>query len=338
MPIRYNDLDKQTSGVQDFVLRKRTPTIAQLAALFIGALVVGVCVAITVTEPLALIAIIVIMLGAVGWYAIVQIQRNRDLVLTTEFQNALFASALGINNKFCLIIKRDGNIIYLDRAFQDMFPGFVNTSRRTIDVLLDHAKVSQEDSAKIFTAVERGIYDKVVFNVRDANGLFHRIIMSIEPILRPSGFILLRGREYIEHRSDGVLADAGSAVPVNKPTITLFSHVIDNMNMGVYMASPAGHIIYASPLLEEWLGFKDGEIVASNLLLQDIVYTGAHRSAAIEPVNYEGNATLQKKDGGMIKVFINQKTISDEQGKVLGCTAIVHNVGDAAIDVKKKLW
>ena len=43
-------------------------------------------------------------------YAEIQLQRSRDMVLSTEFQNALFASALGINNKFCLIIKRDGNI------------------------------------------------------------------------------------------------------------------------------------------------------------------------------------------------------------------------------------
>jgi len=338
MPIRYTDLSTNASGTGDFIIRKRTPSVTQLLLLFAIALIVSVSVTITVADTVALIAVLFITLGSIAWYTVIQIQRDRDLVLTTEFQNALFASALGINNKFCLIIKRDGNIIYLDRSFQEMFPSFHNTPRRTVDVLLEYARVSQEESAKIFSAIERGTYDKVIFNIRDANGESHHIIMSIEPILRPSGFILLRGREYIEQRQEWVAADAVTPPTLTKPTITLFSHVIDNMQMGVYMTSPDGHIIYTSPLLDEWLGFSEGEILSGNLMLQDIVQHGGTTSDVNEPANYEGHITLKKKAGGLTKAFINQKIIRNEQGKVMGCTAIVHHGEDTSADVKKKLW
>jgi len=338
MTTRYAELDTSVSGTRDFVVRQRTPTILQLILIFVGTAVASLSVMANANanNQQAMILLLLVLLGSTGWYAILQIQRSRDLVLTTEFQNSLFASALGINNKFCLIIRQNGTIVYLDRSFQDLFPDFLKQPRRTIDVLLEYEKVSREDSDKIFNAIERGVYDKVIFNVRDSKGEFHRLLMSIEPILRPSGFILLRGREYVEHRhSEGANADT----PVlSKSTIALFSYVMDTMDMGVYMSGPTGNIIYVNPILEQWLGFREGEITSSNLSLQDMIYHGGNRVDTIQPDNYEGMVTLQKKAGGLMEGFINQKIIHNDHGKVIGCTALVHSIAETGTDSKKKLW
>lgn len=339
MTVRYTDLDFGDSGVRDFVIRKRIPTIPQLFIIFLSAILIAISVAVSITDKVALISILLILSITLGWYVIIQIQRNRDLLLATEFQNALFASALGLNNKFCLIIKRDGTIIYLDRSFQDMFPDFLRQPRRSIDILLEQGRVSREDSAKIFRAVEQGVYEKVIFDIRGAGNQFYKIVMSIEPIIRPTGFTLLRGREYIESRvEDESPAAAASYGALNKSTITLFSHVMDTMNMGVYMTGPLGNIIYANPILESWLGYKEGEITLKNISLQDLVHTTNPRTESIEPDNYEGEIMLQKKTGGMMKCFINQKIIRNDQGKMMGCTALVHNFISTDADVKKKLW
>jgi len=311
--------------------------MAQLVAIFVSVLLIAISVSLSVVDRMQLIMILSLLLLIAGCYVMLVVQRNRDLVLATEFQNALFASALGINNRFCLIIKRDGNIVYLDRSFQDMFPDFLKQPRRTIDVLMEHGRVSKEDTNKVFSAIEQGVYSKVVFDIRGAGNEFHKMVMSIEPIMRPSGFIMLRGREFVESRSTEDEKSLGSN-PINKSSITLFSHVMDSMNMGVYMTTPAGALIYVNPILEQWLGYRDGEIVASNLSLQDIINQGGGRSETIIPDNYEGEVMLQKKTGGLMKSFINQKIISDDQGKVMGCTALVHNFIDQNADVKKKLW
>lgn len=334
--VRYSDMDIQSSGAREFVMRRRRPTIPQLLTIFTAALLISISLTVAVMDRAMLGLLLVILFGSVGWYVIVTLQRERDLVLTTEFQNALFASALGINSKFCLIIKRDGNIVYLDRSFQELFPDFIRLTRRTVDILLEYGRVSSEHSERIYHAIERGVYDKVIFDIRAANGEMHKMVMSIEPILRPSGFIMLRGREFVANRADAGV-DTGGLPPISKSTVTLFAHVMDSMQMGVYMTGPDGGIIYANPMIEQWLGYGDGEIVARNLSLQDIIQGESDRKAAIQPGDYEGNAALQKKNGNMMTVFINQKIMRDEQGKILGCTALVHNI-DPAAAAKKKLW
>jgi len=343
MAARYTDLAPHANGSGDFVIRKRTPTLLQLIIILLISLMMSIGVALTQADKPAFIGLIMFLVFSVGWYIVMQLQSHRDLLLTTEFQNALFASALGLNNKFCLIIKQDGNVIYLDRSFQDMFPDFLGQSRRTIDVLLEQGKVSTEDSAKVFSAIEHGAYDKVVFNIRTADKSFQKIIMSIEPILRPSGFIMLRGREFVETRT----SDEGTFVKntlLNKSTITLFSHVMDTMNMGVYMTDPLGNLVYANPVLESWLDFDDGEVISSNLSLHDIIYPNGVKTNAFEPDNYEGEVMFHRKTGGLMKCFINQKIITDERGKILGCTALIHPFTDQSqaveqpLNVKKKLW
>jgi len=339
MATRYTDLKPASGSKTDFVIRRRTPTLSQLLMIFTAAFVAAMSIMLTAVDKLALGIILVILLASLGSYVAVQLQRTRDLVLTTEFQNALLASALGIQNKFCLIIRQDGNIVYLDRSFQELFPDFFKQPHRTVGMLVNYGKLSQEESKKIFAAIDRNTYDKVVFTIRDFKGDFHKIVMSIEPILRPSGFILLRGREYIDERSTVKIDDlTTTASPLTKSTIALFSYVMDTMDMGVYMTDPSGNIIYANPILEHWLGFKEGEISASNLSLQDIIHHNADRTNVIQPGNYEGVITLQKKAGGFMQVFINQKIIRNDQQKTIGYTALVHNIINQGAEEKKKLW
>lgn len=336
MSLRYTDQPTATNGSGDFVIRQRPPTIAQLCVIFFCALVVSVTISMAIVNRELLIALLFIILGLAGLFVILQTQRNRDLLLTTEFQNALFASALGINNKFCLIIRRDGNVVYVDRSSQTLFPEFLKQPKRTIDTLLEQGRVIQEDRKKIAAAIEEGVYDKVIFNIRANGGEYLKIVMSIEPILRPRGFILLRGREFIEQRSE---AESAKSNMISKSSIALFSYVMDTLNTGVYMTDPSGSFIYVNPALEQWLSFEEGEITSSNLGLQDIVHGNGTYAELLKPNDYEGEVVLQKRVGGLIKCFINQKVIRDDQGKAIGCTALIHLLTNTqSEEAKKKLW
>jgi PAS domain-containing protein len=319
----------------DFVIRKRRPSVAYIMAIFIITFVMGLAVIMMTADKIGLSVFLVLVVLATGWYVLLQLQRTHDQLLATEFQNSLFASALGINNKFCMIMKRDGNIVYLDRSFQGMFPDFLKQSRRTLDMLLEIGSVSREESDKIYAAIGRGVFEKVIFNIKGA-GEMHKIVMSVEPILRPSGFVLLRGREFVEARSSS--DEKTSDSPINRSTVTLFSHIMDSMDMGVYMTGPDGVFVYINHVLEEWLGFKEGEISSSNLALNDVIYHSSKNTGRIIPDNFEGELMLQKKSGGFMKVFVNQKVIMDDAGKLLGCTAVVHSYAESNTDIKKKQW
>lgn len=338
MPARYSDIN---ASAQDFVVRKRLPTWQLLVIMFMVALFSSLFLSQVMSDVVIFGFVLFLLLGGFGTYLVLVLQRSQDLVLTTEFQNALFASALGFSNKFCLIIKNDGTIAYLDRSFQDMFPTFTREPRRAIDVLLEYGKVEKEQRRSVFSAIERGTYDRVIFEISDAKNVVHKIVMSIEPISRPQGYILLRGREFVEQRGTAQ-APAGTAEKtplLSKSSISLFSHFIDSMGLGMYMATPLGVITYANPVLERGLGFDEGELVSRGLSVRDIISpTMPERTALIEPRNFEGDTVLQRKIGGHIKSFICQKAIKDDKDALVGYTAIVHHVGDAATDSPKKTW
>jgi two-component system cell cycle sensor histidine kinase/response regulator CckA len=336
MQARYTDIDSSKNGALDFVLRKRKPSVAYILSLFVIVFTMLISVTMMTADRIMLVTLVIATVVATGWYVLLQLQRTHDLLLATEFQNALFASALGINNKFCMIMKHDGNIVYLDRSFQGMFPDFLKQSRRTLDMLMEIGAVSKEDIEKIYAAIGRGVFEKVIFNIKSTSNEMHKIVMSVEPILRPSGFVLLRGREFVEARASAAVKPSDS--PVSRSNVTLFSHVLDSMDMGVYMTGPSGVFVYINRILEEWLGFTEGEIFSSNLALNDIIYHNSKSSGGIVPDNFEGELLLQKKNGGFMKVFVNQKVIKDDTGKLLGCTAIVHNYAENSTELKKKLW
>lgn len=333
---RFTDLELKSSGAQDFIVRRRTLPILHMLILFVMIQLIVISVAVVIADKYTLVLLLVGVMTMVSWYLIAQTQRNRDLLLATEFQNALFASALGMNHKFCMIIKRDGNIIYFDRAFQDMFPDFLRQRHRSLHVFLEQSKVSREDCSKVFGVLERNSYENVILNIRSANNQYVKIVMSIEPILRPSGFILMRGREFVESRASK--ADASKAGSMmDKSPFTIFASVMDNMNVGIYMCGASGAVAYASPLFEKWLGYAEGELAASNRSLQDIIHYEA-ASGAAELANYDGDIVLRKKTGELVTMFVNQKILLDDGGHVVGCTGIAHQVPTQSDDVKKKAW
>jgi PAS domain-containing protein len=335
MGIRYSDASKEAN---EFVTRERSPSIMQLIMLFVSTFIISVTLSLAVADQTLLTIILMLILTSVGWYVILQIQRNRDLVLATEFQNALFTSALGSNNKFCIIIKHDGTLTYMDRAFHDMFFDFVKLPYRHIDALLKYGEVSQEECAKIYGAIEHNVNDSIVFTIRASDNKPHKIVMTVEPITRPSGYILMRARDFVEQRTSAPNATPGtiSAVKIDPAVIQLFSGVIGNAK-SAFIADPAGILLYVSPQLEVQLGYNSMEMLSRNFSIQDFVYVGGSKPDALALEDYEGDIIFQKKDGALIKGHIQQSLLKDKSGKLVGCTAIFTDQESAA-SVKKNSW
>jgi two-component system cell cycle sensor histidine kinase/response regulator CckA len=327
MAIRYSDMGLDTIGARDFVARQRTPTPAQIGIILTSAFLIGVSLVASIHTPMMLVTTLFALFSIIGWYVIFQLMRSRDMLLATEFQNALFAAAMGLHNKFCIIIKSNGSIVYLDRSFQGLFPDFINQSNRSVDNLLRIGKVGAADCERVSIAIEKGTYEKVIFDITDAHGLLHRVILSVEPIMRPAGFIMLRGREFIEERQNQNINLGGSPV-ISKSSVTLFSHVMESMKMGVYITSPKGTIVFCNPLLEQWLHYSEGETMARNLSLHNIIPAIRNKNMSDEPADFEGVVQMEKKIGGFIKVFLNQKIIYNDAGQIMGCTALVHHYND----------
>lgn len=343
MPIRYSDISRKTAKTADFVSRRYNPSLLRLVVLFF--LTLAICIGITsqLLSALNMIILLTLVMGGLGTYIIVEIQRLRDVITAAEFQNAMFGSALGYNSKFCLIVKREGTIIYMDKGLYKMFPDMLKERQFSISNLLKLAKVAPDDREKILDVVQRAKPNKMMFDIRSADNRVHPIVLTVQPIERPVGFLLLRGRDYVERSGPTTLlpsSQSASAVSnplLSKASITMFASIIDRMAMGMYMIDMFGNMLYANPLLEKWLSFKPGEIIAGNFTMRDLVH-GVSLEEALSPGDFEGENSLLKKEGGIIKAYINQKIIYGDNDKPLGCVALITNMVESDTESKKKLW
>jgi two-component system cell cycle sensor histidine kinase/response regulator CckA len=334
MTIRTTDQGLNVIGARDFVARQRTPTFSQICFIMFSAFLVGASIVMTLHNDKVLLVTLFALLAIMGCYVIFHLMRVRDMLLATEFQNALFASAMGLHNKFCLIIKQDGTIIYLDRSFQTLFPNFGKQSSRTVDSLLKQGKVDAVDQERIMHAIDKNTYERVKFDITDAQGLVHRVILSVEPIVFPAGFTMLRGREFVEERQS--MHASASGPVLSRSSVTLFSHIMESMKVGVYLTSPNGAIIYCNPLLESWLAYSEGEVVARNLNIDRLIPLSRNPAMSMEPTDIDAVMSLERKVGGYMKAHVNQKIIYNDTGNIMGCTAFVTPDASERADAQKE--
>ena len=322
---RITDPNIRDASKRDFVQRKRVPKIWQLVAIFF----IFYTTIIFATETMAQIdsrsvyyTILAIIVGGLTWFTVFFEQRSRDLVLATEFQNALFASATGLNTKFCLITKKDGTIVYFDPGFQRMFPDFLKMEQRAIDLLLEIGGATREDSQKVLSALDKGVFDKVIFSLKTSEGVRAKIILTIDPLPRPSGFFLFRAREYVEQRA--APAARQEALPSGEVSPTLTAAMLHNLNDGIYATDAEGNIQFANKVLEDWLGYDQNEILSRQLSIQDVIYQMEEKMGnRIQLSSYSGEVQLQKKNGSLIRCWLDQEVLLSPSGQTLGCTAVI---------------
>ncbi len=106
---------------------------------------------------------------------------------------------------------------YLDRGFQDLFPEFLKQSHRNFGLFMEFANVAQREREDILATLANGTADKIVFSLQSPTGAVHKVFMNIEPIQRPSGFMLVRARDYIEQRSNERPARPANVPPIPAP-------------------------------------------------------------------------------------------------------------------------
>jgi hypothetical protein len=77
LPIRFIDLLRESAPPADFAIRRRIPTVIQMAAIYLITLVITVSVTTAFIDKIAVVGTLTLLLGAVGTYMAMQIQRSR---------------------------------------------------------------------------------------------------------------------------------------------------------------------------------------------------------------------------------------------------------------------
>ena len=186
------DLSALAQG--DFVVRNRNPSLKQVYILCFLPLFIVVVSSFMIYHTMLYGGMVCVLVGIVTLFFALQAKKHQRTLNSSEFLNALLASALTYDHAFCAIVK-DGNIIYLDKGFQKTFPEFTGQPERTLAALFDLYKPAPEGRQKLLDVIGQNIHASVA--VLMENGDERRkseLNFFIDPIKRPGGFVLLRGK------------------------------------------------------------------------------------------------------------------------------------------------
>lgn len=331
--MRYADDYPRLHETYDFAVRRRIPTIIQFGGVFALLFLVVVLGFIVSDTVMTFGASMFLFIGIMAYGIVFVVQRSRDMVVATEFQNSLFAAALTQGSAFCMIVKNDGSIVYFDEGFQRYFPDYARLRRGSLDAVLDIWRVSREDAEKIFAAMQRGKSDRVVFTIRKpADGQETRIVLTLDRIIRPNDFFVMRGRDYVERTG---------AEPVKSSSFDaagdLLAPLVESAPFGLYATDAQAQIFYVNRTLEEWLGYLPGELEAKSISLADLIdSSGGMLPHRLLRESFEETLPVKAKNGAVIPCFIRQH-IRREGAEIKGASGIVHLMieNHDADDVKK---
>ncbi len=334
------ELKERLSKEPDFIVRRRSKLWLQLSGL------IAIAFAITyfsssqmsnagkvpVTHTLLLISTLIV-LGLLGY---LQVQRHRDLLLMTEFQNALFASVARLNYRFYIIARRDGTIVYYDPGFQKLFPEFATQSQRMLDSLFTHNQLPQEMGAEINRLLQEEENGVMLLPYQAADGTQMTLVVHVDPLPTPKGYTAIRGREYVERKEGGVGNAASAGYSSTKSTLAstagatpeLLSTIIEQSGIAAYAIDTSGHVIFANGAMEQALGYGRGEMTgkpADTFVYQANGNAGFSQGADA----FEGEALFLHRNGGMVKFYVRQDTWMNATGQRAGCHGYLLPMDDA---------
>lgn len=329
MSIRFSDNIMASIEGSDFVVRNRIPRSIQILLIFIAAFDL-ICLSAYLTDDtsvnISFLVILMVSIGALCYATWFFLNRFRTLILATEFQTAMLASATQLGTRFCFIVNREGSIFYIDPGFQKVFSSFVASGSRTLKELFLFIEASQELQDKILATLKRNKSDHVILNLKDTEGNDMSLVTTVDVIPRPKGYFIIRGRDYVEKRtSDKAPADNKDAEKNQfRNLFLLLDKTLYTLSGGLLVADTHGNIVSISAELEQYLGYTPGEVIMFHIPFAQIVqqYTG-HDAGTFLLNDFDGQVTFRRKNTSTVALQVHQVLVGDDS-QTLGISTAVH--------------
>ena len=319
--MRFSESNYSAPGQMDFMPRQKNRRLGGMIFTFVAALlIISVTLFSSGGRSIAVVSAL-LAIAALGFYVVYRKQQNLDLVMTTEFQNMLFAQAAALGSSFLILVRNDGSIVYANDGLRTIFSKFNYANAMALEGLFAEGGVSTTDRSRIMGALAGGSTDRLVFPIRSSDGTSKDYVLSVEPLARPAGFAAIRGREFMETRTGTqMLPDALRAAAPEK-----IDHLLRTSVVAQYITDPFGRIEYANPALEKLLGYDTGEFMLSTTSIQKLFaeLNGSPVPDDYTLADYHGGALLRTKAGNLVQVTIAQSILRDGNGKTVAATGAI---------------
>jgi PAS domain S-box-containing protein len=322
--MRFNETEYTSPGQMDFVPRERRNQIWNIIGAF--SITIALIIALTLMPQTvgghsisALVSII--MVALLCFYVIYRKQQNLDLVMATEYQNMLFAQAVSLGANFTLFVRRDGTIVYSNGGIYEVFPQLKHSEASALEGVFEQGGVPKPDRDRIMSAIYSSSNDRLVFPIRTETGEEKEYVLTVEPLVRPGGFAVIRGREYRGQRAGvQLMPDVLRTTSADK-----LDHLLASSPIGLYVTDQFGRFEYVNPAMEQLFGYAGGELLESRISIHHLLYqlNGQPVPDDYLIADYNGEALFQKKQGSLVNALLKQSLVRDNGGKVLGASGTI---------------
>ncbi len=311
---RYYELniDAARKAETDFVHRKRNGGLWMSLGLYcVGA--VFIIIASLYREVLGgdipFILMTLLVIGVLTFHSIITVQKHLDLVLSIEFQNALFSSAFKQGNLFSLIVSHDDQLFYADQGFGELFPNLLKRKVQILDSIVTNSEHPEENLHRLNDTLLH--YGTDSFNVYiDMNGEKVKARLKVSPISRPKGYFFVTGRLYHEDRVSRphyvpMKNDEMHYSPVSKESL-LESY----SEISAYSLNQYGIVTEVTEAFAQKMGYKVSEL--ENVMLSSLLhYPDTEFISTVGTKEFDQKPVdMRTKDGELLHCHISQQAVT----------------------------
>lgn len=264
--MRFADNDLNQVALPDFMPRDRSQPVMQILFAFVTSIAaVLATLRFMKTESVQDIGALVVCL-IISILCLITIyfrKRADDLVLATEFQNLLYSSAASIGSLFCIIAKRDGTVVHASPGLSDLFSTFPYTVPRALEGFFIEGRVQKIEQGRIIDALALDERRSMLIKLTTTKGESDMVI-NIDPLPRPHGYYVIRGRYYQGDRKSG-------SANLAEISIDTLRYLLDKSPVGHFICDDFGRFEYINPALASLLGQTAQDMIESRLHINDIL-------------------------------------------------------------------
>lgn len=324
--MRYNEMESTPSDQLDFVPRERKGHIRSIVIAFVLIIalvfIAGYAPLFRGMEAYTPLAAM-LLLAFLCFYVAYRNQVNLDLVMSAEYQNMLFTQAFSLGTSFAMIVRRDGTIVHASDGMSDVFPRFDYAQSQALEGVFEQGIVRRTDRERIMGAIHSGANDRLIFPILNHYQEKKDYIITVEPMVRPAGYSLVRGREYLGQRSGlQLMPDALRSTSVDK-----LDHMLATTDVALYTTDNFGRFEYVNPAFERLFGYEAGEIIESKLSMHHLIFSLGATTVTEEYSLHDfiGDAVIVHKMGSRMGVHTRQSIIRDASGKIIGASGTIYS-------------
>lgn len=320
--MRFNESKYSGNDQLDFVPRSRQTQIWRIILAFVlTMIVIGVLGSISTTgRNISVLFFSMMIVAALCFWVVYRKQESLDLVMNTEYQNLLFAQAAALGTSFCIFVHRDGTIVYANDGLRKLFPKFGYANNQALEGLFEHAGIAKPDRERISAAIGTHTSDRLAFPLQIGDEK-KELIVTIEPLARPGGFSVVRGREYQDQRTGTqLLPDTLRSTSADK-----IDQLLTRTPIAHYTTDAFGKLEYVNPAMEHLLGYRPDEMTDAKLSIQHLLYQLGGRPLPTDYTlaDHQGPARMQRRDQSLISLMLFQYVMRDQAGKILGASGSI---------------